>query len=136
MLNTRICRCLALPSLRLRSQLDAGKVLRKKDVDGSRAVFDAAIRAAREFAENQRKQHDERDKAENHQRQFVVENQHRRQHAEHHKHILDQVYDDVGEHLRNRLRVTNVPTGMPFSCPCDSPSMCRNRLSRRSERMR
>ena len=62
--------------------LDAGKILRQVGVDIRRRVLDLAVGAAGEFAENDRENHDERHKAQHHQRQLIVQGQHGHENAE------------------------------------------------------
>ena len=59
--------------------------------------------SSREFAENNREQHDKRHEAEHHQRQLIVERQHGDQDAEDDKDVLGQRDQQVREHHRDSV---------------------------------
>ena len=78
--------------------LHSREVFGKICVDVRRLVLHGAENAARERAENDGEQHEERDKAQDHQRQHVVEQQHRREHTDDDEDVSYHVHEDVGEH--------------------------------------
>ena len=82
-----------------------GKVLRQIRVDVRSTVFYFPVCSSREFAENNREQHDKRHEAEHHQRQLIVQKQHRNQNTDDHEEVLQKIDQKVGEHQRNRVRI-------------------------------
>ena len=50
-------------------------------------------------------QHDNRHEAEHHQRQLIVQKQHRNQNTDDHEEVLQKIDQKVGEHQRNRVRI-------------------------------
>ena len=80
-------------------------MLRQVGVDVGGRVLDLAVGPAGELAEDDRKNHDERHKAEHHQRQLIVERQHGDQDAEDDKDVLGQRDQQVREHHRDSVRI-------------------------------
>ena len=87
----------ALPAKDL-GDLDAREVLGQVGVDVGGAVLDTAVGTPGKFAEDHRKQHDKGHKAQHHQGQLVVDQQHGPQDAQDHKTVFGQVDKQVGEH--------------------------------------
>ena len=83
------------------NDLHARKVFGKESIDIGRAVLDLAVRATGEFTENERKEHDEGNEAKHHQRQCVVQDEHRNENAEDDEKVFDEVYENVREHHGN-----------------------------------
>ena len=85
--------------------LDAGQILRQVGVDVGGRILDLAVGPAGELAEDDRKNHDERHKAEHHQCQLIVERQHGDQDAEDDEDVLGQRDQQVREHHRDSVRI-------------------------------
>ena len=85
--------------------LHAREVLGEEGIDVGRAVLDTTVGAARELAEDDRKKQDKGNETQHHQRQEVVEAEHRHEHADDDKGVLDEVDDDVGKEHRDGARI-------------------------------
>lgn len=85
--------------------LHAGQVFGEEGVDVCRRVLDLSVGAAGEFSEYDGEEHDERHKAHDHERQLIVQAEHRREHAYYHEAVLDEVDEDVREHHRDGVGI-------------------------------
>ena len=85
--------------------LHAAEVFGKIGVDVGGGVGDLAVDPAAELAEQQGKEDHEGHKAQDHQRQGIIEDEHGRQHAHDDHGVLHQSHQDVGEHEGNAVGV-------------------------------
>ena len=85
--------------------LHAGQVFREEGVDVCRRVLDLSVGAAGELSEYDGEEHDERHKAHDHERQLIVQAEHRREHAYYHEAVLDEVDENVREHHRDGVGI-------------------------------
>ena len=93
---------LAVEDLR---DLHARQIFRKEGVDVRRAVLDFSVRPPRELAEDEREEHDEGRKAQHHQGELEMQDEHGDEHAEDNEHVLDEVDEDIREHHRDGVGV-------------------------------
>ena len=85
--------------------LDAGKILGQIGVDIRGTVLHFSVSASGKLAENHRKQHNKRHKAEDHQRQLIAQHEHRRKHADNHEYIFHEIDQQIGKHHGDRVGV-------------------------------
>ena len=83
------------------NDLHAGKIFGKERIDIGRSVFYLAVCAARKLTENKRKENDKGNEAKHHQRQHIVEDEHRNEDAEDDKEVFDEVDQNIGKHHGN-----------------------------------
>ena len=85
--------------------LHAGEVFGQVGVHIRPGVIDRAVDMAGELLEDDGKEHQKRYKAQDHQRQSVVQNQHCRQHTDDHQRVLRQSHQNVGEQIADGVGV-------------------------------
>ena len=82
-------------------------MLGKEGVDVGGAVFDLPVGFPGKLPEHKGEKDDEGNKAQYHQGQLVVQNQHGAQHAKDHKEILCQIHQNIGEHHGNGVGIVS-----------------------------
>ena len=85
--------------------LHAGEVFGQVGVYIRPGVVDRAVDMAGELLEDDGKDHQERHKAQHHQRQGVVQNQHGRQHADDHQRVFCQRHQNIGEQVTDGVGI-------------------------------
>jgi hypothetical protein len=96
---------LSLLSVEYLDYLHSREIFREENVNVRGAVLDLAVCAAGEFTEDEGKENNEGNKAKDHQREHVVEHEHRRKHAYDDKAVLDEVYHYIGKRDGYRIGI-------------------------------
>ena len=96
-----------LPALLVEDLCDlhAGEILGKVGVHIRPGVVDAAVDVPGELLEDDGEEHQKGHKAQHHQRQRIVQDQHGTQHTQNHQGVLDQGDQNIGEQIADGIGV-------------------------------